>query len=303
MIKKWIKETCTNEALKYNSRLEFKNKSGGAYNTSIKNGWINEICSHMKLFIKEIYWTKENCTKEALRYDSRSVFKKNSGGAYNASIKGGWLDDVCSHMSPSGNKFNRLVYVYRFSDNYVYVGLTYNIEERDDKHKRDKRSSVYKHIKKTGLIPELTFTEYMHVDKASRLESDTLEKYIKNGFFILNKAKTGIVGGNNLKWTFKRCLEEARECKTRKEFFNKNNSAYNSARRYKWLDKVCSHMETKKIKHKGYWTLEMSNKEALKYKTKKDFYLKSSGAYMSLFRLGLLNEACKHMNKKKIICQ
>ena len=91
MIKKWIKETCTNEALKYNSRLEFKNKSGGAYNTSIKNGWINEICSHMKLFIKEIYWTKENCQKESLKYNSRKEFLDKYCDAYRSSIKNKWL--------------------------------------------------------------------------------------------------------------------------------------------------------------------------------------------------------------------
>lgn len=249
--------------------------------------------------MREIYWTKEKCIDEALKFNNRAMFKKKSGGAYNASIRGGWLSEVCSHMKMSGNRFNRLVYVYKFSDNYVYIGLTYNIEERDEKHRIDKRSSVYKHIKKTGLIPELTFTKYMHVDKASKLEGDTLEKYKKNGFLILNKAKTGIIGGNNIKWTFEKCLEEAKKSKTRKEFYDKNNSAYNSARRYGWLDKVCAHMKTKKVKPKGYWTLEKCRDEAKKYKTKMEFYTKSPGAYTVLFKMGLLNIVCNNMRTKK----
>lgn len=249
--------------------------------------------------MKKIYWTKEKCIKEAKKYESRANFKKKSGGAYNSSIRCGWLDDVCKHMKIIGNKFNRLIYVYKFSDNHVYIGLTYNIEERDVKHKLDKRSSVYKHIKKTGLLPELTFTRYMHVNKASELEGVILIKYKKEGFIILNKAKTGAVGGNNLKWTFEKCLDEAKKCKTRSEFYNTNNSAYNSARKKGWLNKVCSHMKKKKIKHKGYWTLEKSKGEALKYKTKMEFYKKSSGAYMALLRNGLLNIVCKNMKTKK----
>lgn len=45
-----------------------------------------------------IKWTFENCKKEALKYESRNEFCVNSGGAYQASIKHSWLDEVCKHM-------------------------------------------------------------------------------------------------------------------------------------------------------------------------------------------------------------
>ena len=44
---RWTKEKCLEEALKYNSRTDFFNSNGSAYNRSIRNGWLDEICSHM----------------------------------------------------------------------------------------------------------------------------------------------------------------------------------------------------------------------------------------------------------------
>jgi len=43
---KWSKEKCQEEALKYNTKSEFKSKSL-AYSPAWKNGWLDEICSHM----------------------------------------------------------------------------------------------------------------------------------------------------------------------------------------------------------------------------------------------------------------
>lgn len=249
--------------------------------------------------MREIYWTKERCFNEALKYDSRAVFKKKSGGAYNASTKGGWLDNVCSHMKVCGNRVLRMVYVYEFSDKSVYVGLTYNIEERDKEHKRNKKSKVFQYIKEKNIIPFLSYSEYMNVEKAKVVEGDMVEKFKKRGYHILNVSKTGGVGSGFIKWTFEKCEQEAKKCKTKKEFYGKNNSAYNAAIRYGWLKKICSHMKTKKVKPKGYWTLERSTEEAKKYKTKKEFYLKSPSAYMVLLKKGILNNVCENMKTKK----
>jgi hypothetical protein len=39
------------------------------------------------------YWTKELCLEEALKYNSRSEFKRNSIRAYDVSCKNKWLND------------------------------------------------------------------------------------------------------------------------------------------------------------------------------------------------------------------
>jgi hypothetical protein len=95
----WTKERCQEEALKYTRRVDFQ-KNSPAYSQAQKNGWINEVCSHMPEILKPTgYWNdKEKCKEEALKYTTRKDFVKLSSGAYNASYINGWLNEVCSHM-------------------------------------------------------------------------------------------------------------------------------------------------------------------------------------------------------------
>ena len=43
-------------------------------------------------------WTKEKVSVEAKNYKKRSDFHKKARGAYNAALKNGWLDTICTHM-------------------------------------------------------------------------------------------------------------------------------------------------------------------------------------------------------------
>ncbi len=45
----WTKERCVIEALKYSTRTDFARGNGNAYSRSIANGWLDDICSHMKI--------------------------------------------------------------------------------------------------------------------------------------------------------------------------------------------------------------------------------------------------------------
>lgn len=49
-------------------------------------------------------WTKEACAKEALKYNYRSDFIKNSASAYSSALNRGWLNDICFHMISAKNK-------------------------------------------------------------------------------------------------------------------------------------------------------------------------------------------------------
>lgn len=46
-----------------------------------------------------------------------------------------------------------------------------------------------------------------------------------------------------IKWTFESCKEEALKYNHRKDFAKKSMTAYNKARKNKWLYQICSHME------------------------------------------------------------
>ena len=96
----WTKERCKEIALKHNTKKDFKKYNSYVYEISLKNKWLNEICSHMKENIKKPkgYWDKEKCHKEALKYMNKTDFKKFSYGAYKFAYKNKWLNEICSHM-------------------------------------------------------------------------------------------------------------------------------------------------------------------------------------------------------------
>ena len=50
----WTKEKCQEEASKYNTKSEYNKKSKSAYGSSWKNGWLDEVCSHMIIYKNEI---------------------------------------------------------------------------------------------------------------------------------------------------------------------------------------------------------------------------------------------------------
>ena len=97
------KEICRSEALKFSNRSDFLKHSKSAYLRSLKNHWLEDICSHMSFLRSPSgHWkSKEVCAKEALKYKTRSEFEAGSPSAYGRAIKFDWLDDICQHMRPS----------------------------------------------------------------------------------------------------------------------------------------------------------------------------------------------------------
>ena len=88
----WTKEVCKNEALKYIKIRDYQRYSKSSYNAALKNGWIDEICPHMKRKTKNGFWNnKEMCKKETLKYKNISEFQKSNWSAYNYSKINGWL--------------------------------------------------------------------------------------------------------------------------------------------------------------------------------------------------------------------
>lgn len=285
----WTKEKCHEEALKYTSRTDFSQKSPTPYGIALRNGWRDEICSHMVLKQNPGgYWTKEKCHEEALKYDIRGIFHQNSTSAYDAARRNGWLDEICSHMEIVGSILKRIVYAYEFSDNCVYIGLTYKMSKRNSQHtEKDSNSSVYKHIKETGLIPKLSkLTEkFVDASEAQDLEEYYIKIYKENGWTVLNKSKPRGLGGSTVKWTFDNIKKEALKYKTRTEFAHNSGSAYYAALFKGWLDDVCTHM-----KQKVKWTYEKCKKDALKYKTRTEFFQNSPSACLASRKNGWLDE-------------
>lgn len=235
----WVKEKCHEEALKYETKSDFKKYSAGAADSAFVNGWFNDICLHMNEFKKpNDFWDdKEKCQKEALKYTNKTDFKKYSCMPYDYSRRNGWLDEICSHMKIKGNLKKRFIYVYEFPDNSAYIGLTYNIEKRNNEHLTENNSTVNKHINKTSLQPILKIiTEKpIEVNEASLMEGKILNEYKEKGWNILNKIKTGGIGGI-IKWDYKTCKLEALKYSNKTNFRIYSKISYESARKNNWLN-------------------------------------------------------------------
>jgi len=293
---KLTKEKCSEEAKKFVSRNEFKKKSFPAYNQSLKNDWLDELCSHYDIKYHRLeYWTKESCLEKALKFNNRSDFNRYEYTAHKIASKNKWLDDICSHMKKINDK-KRCIYVYEFSDKSVYVGLTYDIKNRHNRHINDINSSVFIKMKELNeLIHIKKVTDYLDINAAKEKEEEFVNIYREKGWLILNKTKTGSIGSNTIKWTKEKCHEIALKYNSRKEY-SINSSSYYSAYKNNWLDDICTHMKQKRNKN-GYWTKEKCHEIALKYNTRTIFYNSYPGVYSKACKNKWLDDICSHMNK------
>lgn len=92
-----VKENVMNESKKFNSRTEFKKKSGNAYNSATKNKWINEMPWLDKKSSKHPkgYWKdRENMMAEARKYSTKEEFKNGNLTAFLASYRYGYIDEM-----------------------------------------------------------------------------------------------------------------------------------------------------------------------------------------------------------------
>jgi len=235
---KWTKEKCQTIALKYNYRKEFQIGNKNAYSSARYNGWLNDICQHMKhKHLPNSYWNNfDNCKNEALKYKTKTEFIRNSQQTYNFSLKNGWIDEITKHMTPIGDRYNKCIYSYEFSDKHVYVGLTYNIDVREKSRNRSKTDAVVLYKNKSGLLPiRKQLTDYIQVDIAIKLENEYLQKYIIDGWISLNRRKTGGIGSSSPVWNFNRVKKITSKYVNLKSFINNDFELYEIAKRSGWI--------------------------------------------------------------------
>ncbi len=288
----WSLDNVKEEALKYKRRSDFNKLSKSAYLAAYRNGWLDDVCSHMNINDYRF----DRVKKEASKFSTRLDFRNNASPYYTSAHRNGWLDNVCSHMNLQGSLYMRHVYKVIFDDNSVYIGLTFNFNKRKSDHLSRSNSAVYKHIKETGSHPnfELITENLLSREDAIKLECELIDEYKSYGFNVLNKQKGGGLGGSIIIWTIDRVKEEALRYTKRNDFRLKSPSAYMAANRNGWLNEFCSHMIDGR-KPNGYWTIDMVKEEALKYNSRNGFEKGSSSSYQIAHKNGWIDDVCSHM--------
>lgn len=225
-------------------------------------------------------WTYEICKKEALKCQTRSEFAKFNSTAYKKSHKNNWIDDICSHMIIVGNNKKRCVYVYEFDNNHAYIGLTYNFIRRWNNRLNDDKDTVNIFMKETNLTPnKIQLTSYISEKEAIDLEKFYLDEYLNNNWVILNKVKTGSLGGNILKWTYEICEKEVCKYDSIKEFKDNNINCLSAIYKNNWGE-LLDVLNREKNKN-NYWTKDKCLEVALLCKNKLEFHKNYRGAYAS----------------------
>ncbi len=245
------------------------------------------------------YWYNyDKCKAEAAKYSSRSEFHRGNAGAYKASLRFNWIDDFDSVYKPKEKKIDnapRAIYAYIDKENnWVYVGLTKDVNNRDKGHRRGIKKkgiiiydTVWKHFNEVGKpIPKPKVLMIELTAQEARYHEDWYRRaYKRAGWTTGNKAKTGefcsSLGGGNIVWTYEKSRDIASKCKNIIEFKKKNCSAYASAYNNGWLGDWFN---------KYKWNYESCKELAETCSSRNEFREKYAGAYAFSARKGLLND-------------
>lgn len=244
------KDTVFEEAKKYTTKLDFEKKSGAAYNSALRNGWLDEMTWIENQIHPNGYWTKERVFEEARKFTRKVDFKYTSSRAYILARTNGWLKEMDWFINYDGDHRLRCIYVYLDEDNKVaYVGLTVNKELRKKCHQTGEwktnrnehtMSPVYKYFTSLNMaVPDpIYLEENLSIEDAQEREDYWKHYYEGLGYSMLNSGKTGRgVGsiGHSYKWSYENILEEGRKYKTTSEFAKNNYYAYTIALKKEWL--------------------------------------------------------------------
>lgn len=288
---KWSKELAFKVAKQYTNLKDFYTNEIGCYNY-VKN----------KGILKEMTWlnrrykvlTHENVIEESKKYHSRGDFCNGSHSHYTYARRHNLLNDML-WLKPKTNKHTEGHYVYAYIDEQnkvAYIGQTMRPEERDNEHRKENKSAVFKYFNELKKeIPKPIYLETNLQDEQAQIQEDYwVQKYKKIGYKLLNKAKTGLhcssLGLCRIKWTKEKTFKEASKYKTSGEFKNNNEPAYQIACRKGWINEIAD---------KNGWVLRIKwNHEtcfyyASKCKDRVEFRLKYQSGYNYARKHKLLN--------------
>lgn len=239
-------EYCYKEAKKYKTRKEFQvGCSCGYYHARI-NKWLDDYTWFVHPEVSNKKWNKGTCYDEAKKYETLKEFAEKSSGCYNAALKNGWLGDYI------WLKRKQRTNGYWDYDNCFNEAIKYS-SRREFK---DGNDSAYRSAIKNGWIDEYTWFTKPNKKWVYQTCLEESKKYSTRGEFALGCSGAYHVARENNwldeyvwlmdgkqfrlekwgKWTKEACFEEAKKYRTRSEFAKKNNSAYNNARKYNWID-------------------------------------------------------------------
>lgn len=294
----WTQERCFEEAKKYSSKKEFAQNSS-AYSVACRNNWIADydwlIDKRLDIIKDRIdcvysYYFKETNTI----YIGRTIAKKDRDYQHIFMTE---KDSVAKYAKELGCAVPPMVIIED------YLTLKEGVE-KEDFWKNYYEEMGFNILNKAptgvgrGSIGAIGFgkwTKKACFEEAQKYNSKSTFKS-GNGSAYSAASKRGWLKDytwfEELKtpesfWTYERCYEIAKQCKTKKEFYRGHERAYRVATKKGWLnDYTWFILPVRKIK----WTYEVCMEKAKTCKSKTEFETKYSGAMNVARRNGWLED-------------
>lgn len=237
----WNLENCRLEAIRYTARSEFMRGSGSAYNASLSNGWLDEICKHMTkeadgfhymvygIINRRLNKAYAGITKQRL---NRRIQMHKQGGSTRASEIAGYPD----------TEFVRLA-------DYCLLSSELRDAEREwAEHLGRQGFEVLNDERLFGRtgVSRRVYTDVILLQEALKYRSraDFKRGSPRHYNAACSQRKLDEVCAHmrsiNAKhyWTKERCIEVAKTCSHKDEFAKCHTSAYSAARENGWLESV-----------------------------------------------------------------
>ncbi len=285
----WTKERCQKEAKKYKTKEEFRKGNKSAHGAAQKNGWLDEICSHMEAqgnwFNRKIYafTFSDGYAYIGLTQDPEDRYKQHTSPQERNT-------PVYKHLQKTGSTFE-----YKLLTDWLPKVEAAKVE---DEYIRKYKADGWKMLNrmKGGGLGGTTkvytderikreVAKYEYVDDFMK-GSPGYYKYIHR-HHLMDKYCSDLKFKNkpNGYWTLERAMKTASEYDSPNELRKKYAQAYTVLLNAGKIDE-CYPDKGPKIT----WTLEKSLSVIPLCKSRKELQQKYQTAYNVLLRAGVLND-------------
>ena len=272
---RYTKESVRLEALKYDARGKFYEGSKGYYQKALRDGILDEICTHMTKGIKpKRHWTVDKLREEALKSKTRTEFFRNNTYAYMKSARDGILDEICTHMPKRAEQKSRKKEVAKTKRAYT----KWTVESLQTEANKYETRNAFKLGNKHAY------------DRAHRRGLlDTVCEHMKPKYSVINRKPSN-------KYPKEEIIKEALKYQTRTEFSKGSRNHYYKAFTTGVLDEVCKHMPERA----KYNTKKQTNKKIeLNFKQLVRLLCYTNTTIYRMIRENIIPEDCYRWKKGK----
>ena len=290
-------------AAKYEYINDFLTKDPPMYQLCLKRKlrdkctWLKPADPSYRIRIPE-----EEVRKEAMKYKTRGEFCRRNKTMYTVARRRKLLDTF-EWMSIKEEALERnysdCIYVYEFPDTRTaYVGRSVEPVNRDWKHRHPGKKSdslnEYAARNNVPIPPMKILLEGITPFEGKVAESEFMDKYVKDGWTLINRAKGGSLGTLRARTQSKSyCMSIAHLCKSTGELMVKYPAVYQAMAKRKWLPECASFLKMNRIWYNA--PAEEVAEEAKKYKTRRQFWKYCHPGAKRALKLGIMDELFPRM--------